>query len=283
MLSYRHAFHAGNFADVHKHVVLSLLVQGLQRKDAPFCYLDTHAGAGRYDLRCAEAQKNAEHLQGIVRLLNRNDIPAALHPYLTAVRAVNPANDTSSLDYYPGSPRIVRHLLRPQDRMILSEMHSTDAQHLYHEFAHDRQVVVLHQDGYQALKALLPPRERRGLVSMDPAFERRDEVSRMIAGLQTAVERWASGLYALWFPITNRAGLDDFYKRLEKTGIRKILLSELCLRPPLTARQLNGSAMAIINPPWQLDVGLRELSEWLLRALTDGNQGSQQVDWLVPE
>jgi 23S rRNA (adenine2030-N6)-methyltransferase len=283
MLSYRHAFHAGNFADVHKHAVLSLLVQGLLHKDAPFCYLDTHAGAGRYDLRCPEAQKNAEYLQGIVRLLQFKDIPAALQPYLTAIRAVNPANDTSSLHYYPGSPHIVRHFLRPQDRMVLTEMHPADAQHLYHEFADDQQVVVHHQDGYQALKAFLPPRERRGLVLMDPAFERREEVTHMIAGLKTAAARWASGLYALWFPITNRAGLSEFYKRLEKTGIRKILVSELCIRPPLTARQLNGSAMIIINPPWKLDAGLRDLSAWLCRALAADGQGSQRVDWLVPE
>ena len=283
MLSYRHAFHAGNFADVHKHTVLSLLVQGLLHKEAPLCYMETHAGIGRYDLNCAEAQKNAEHLQGIARLLQRDDVPADLQPYLDAVHAVNPGNAAASLRFYPGSPRIVHHLLRPQDRMLLTELHPADAQRLSQEFAADRQVLVQHLDGYQALKALLPPRERRGLVLMDPAFERRDETSHMIAALKTAMERWASGIYALWFPITNRAGLGDFYKRLEKTGIRKILVSELCIRPPLTARRLNGSAMAIVNPPWPLDEQLRQLAPWLCRALAIEGRGSQQVDWLVPE
>lgn len=282
MLSYRHVFHAGNFADVHKHAVLSLLVQGLLHKDAPLFYMDTHAGAGRYDLSCPEAQKNAEHLQGIVRLLQRDDVPAALRPYLAAVHAVNPDVNAPSLRYYPGSPLIVRHVLRPQDRMVLAELHPADVQHLYREFASDRRANVQHLDGYQAIKAFLPPKERRGLVLMDPAFERRNEAAHMIAGLKAAVERWASGLYALWFPITNRAGLNDFYHRLEKTGIRKILVSELCIRPPLTARQLNGSAMIIINPPWQLDVGLRKLSAWICRVLAAEGQGSQRVDWLVP-
>jgi len=280
MLSYRHAFHAGNFADVHKHVVLTLLVQSLLHKDSPFCYLDTHGGGGRYDLRSAEAQKNAEHQQGILRLWEYPDIPAAVQPYLDAVRA---CNTSSTLRYYPGSPRIARYFLRPQDRMILTELHPADAQQLQWEFANDPQVTVHHLDGYQGLKAFLPPQERRGLVLMDPAFERRDETKHMIDGLQTAARRWAHGMYALWFPITNRAALADFYKKLEKTGIRKILVSELCVRPPLTARQLNGSAMVIVNPPWQLDVTLIAVLPWLCQVLAEEGQGSYRADWLTPE
>ena len=283
MLSYRHAFHAGNFADVHKHAVLSLLVQNLLRKDTPFFYMDTHAGAGRYDLRAPEAQKNAEHRHGILRLWQHHEIPAALQPYLAAVKAINPTDTSGALRCYPGSPSIVRHMLRPQDRMVLTELHPADVQLLKHEFAEDRQVAIHHLDAYQGIKAFLPPQERRGLVLMDPAFERRDEPANMIAGLETAVQRWAHGLYALWFPITNRAGLSDLYKRLEKTGIRKILISELCVRPPLSARQLNGSAMVIINPPWQLDVTLGEVLPWLRQTLAEEGHGSQRIDWLVPE
>jgi 23S rRNA (adenine2030-N6)-methyltransferase len=283
MLSYRHAFHAGNFADVHKHAVLTLLLQSLLRKDSPFCYMDMHAGAGRYDLGSAESRKNAEHLRGIARLWQRDDIPAALRPYLDAVRSVNPSQDTAVPRSYPGSPRIARHFLRPQDRMVLSELHPSDIQHLSQEFFQDRQVAVYHLDAYQGIKALLPPKERRGLVLMDPAFERREELTRMISGLEAAVARWAHGLFALWFPITNRATLADFYRRLEKTGIRKILVSELCVRPPLTARQLNGSAMAIVNPPWRLDSELEEMLPWLCLALTDEGAGRCRIDWLVPE
>jgi len=281
MLSYRHAFHAGNFADVHKHAVLSLLLQSLTRKDAPYCYLDTHSGAGRYDLRSYEAQKNGEYRQGIQRLWDHPTVPAALQPYLDAVRAIN--GDDGMLHYYPGSPRIARHFLRPQDRMILSELHPDDAQRLRQAFAQDRQVAVHHLNGYQGIKAFLPPKERRGLILMDPAFERREELRDMISALTIAARRWANGMYALWFPITHRAALTDFYGQLEKTGIRKILVSELWIRAPQTARQLNGSAMAVINPPWQLEKNLEECLPWLSTVLEEPSKGGQQVAWLVAE
>lgn len=283
MLSYRHAFHAGNFADVHKHIVLSLLVQSLLHKDSPFCYLDTHAGAGRYDLRSAEAQKNAEHQLGIIRLWQRSDTPAILHPYLAAVQAINRHENQTVPRYYPGSPRIVRHFLRAQDRMVLTELHPADIQLLQQEFAGDAQVAIHHHDGYQGIKAFLPPKERRGLVLIDPAYERRDETAHMIAGLITAAKRWAHGLLAAWFPITNRAAAANLYKQLEKTGIRKILITELCVRPPLTARRLNGSAMIIINPPWRLDKTLQEVLPWLCRVLAVEEEGSHRVEWLVAE
>jgi len=284
MLSYRHAYHAGNFADVHKHVVLSLLVQSLLHKDSPFCYVDSHAGAGRYDLHASEAQKNAEHQQGIQRLCQQNEVPEAVRPYLAAVQAVNRPENKAAPRYYPGSPYIVRYFLRPQDRMVLTELHPTDFQLLQQEFANDRQVAVHHLDGYQGLKAFLPPQERRGLVLIDPAFERRDETAHMVAGAQIAHKRWAHGLFVMWLPITNRAAAADFYQRLEKIGLRKILVTEICIRPPVTARQLNGSAMIIINPPWQLDKTLREVLPWLGRVLAiHGEEGSHRVEWLVAE
>ena len=283
MLSYRHAFHAGNFADVHKHIVLSLLVESLLRKDAPFCYLDSHAASGRYDLHSTEAQKNGEYRQGILRLWQQVSVPDAVRPYLGAVQALNNPEITAEPRYYPGSPRIVRQFLRPQDRMILTELHPADFQRLQQEFAADRQVAVHHLDGYQGLKAFLPSQERRGLVLIDPAFERRDETRHMIEALQTACRHWAQGVYALWFPITNRSALDGFYQKLKKTGIRKILSCELCIRPPLTARHLNGSLMVIINPPWQTDDKLRAIQPWLATILADKGQGSHSVEWLVGE
>lgn len=283
MLSYRHAFHAGNFADVHKHIVLSLLVQSLLHKDAPFCCLDSHAGSGRYDLHSAEVQKNAEYRQGILRLWQQDSVPEAVRPYLAAVQSVNPSGHAAAPRYYPGSPRIVRHFLRPQDRMILTELHPADVQRLQQEFAADRQVAVHHRDGYQGFKAFLPPKERRGLVFIDPAFERRDETAHMITGLQTAYKRWAQGVFTLWFPITNRSALTGFYRMLEKTGIRKILSCELCVRPPVTARHLNGSVMVIINPPWQVDKTLRELQPWLAKVLAEDEEGGQRVEWLAAE
>lgn len=284
MLSYRHAFHAGNFADVHKHSVLSLLVQHLLRKDSPFCYLDSHAAAGRYDLRSAEAQRNGEYHHGIQRLWQqRGDPPEVLLPYLAAIRALNPGKDAALPRYYPGSPRIVRHLLRPQDRMVLTELHPADIQHLRREFAADRQVAVHHLDGYQGLKAFLPPKERRGLVLIDPAYERREEAERLLAGLRNGYQRWAQGIFALWLPITNRGALTAFHRKLEKSAIPKILSCELTIRPPLTARQLNGSCMMIINPPWQVDRAVSELQTWLATLLAADGQGEQRVHWLVEE
>lgn len=283
MLSYRHAFHAGNFADVHKHIVLSMAVGSLLHKDPPFCYLDSHAAAGRYDLHSAEALKNAEHQQGILRIWHLDGIPEEVQPYLSAVRSMNSPTAVDTPRYYPGSPRIVRHFMRPQDRMILTELHPDDFRRLRQEFAADRQVAVHHLDGYQGVKAFLPPKERRGLILMDPAYERRDEAARLIAALQAAYQRWPQGIFLLWLPITNRATLTDFYQRLEKTAIRKILGCELCIRPPITAHQLNGSAMIIINPPWQMDERLGELHPWLAEVLADKGKGGHQVTWLAGE
>ena len=283
MLSYRHAFHAGNFADVHKHVVLSVLIASLTRKDAPFCYLDTHAASGRHDLQGHEAQKKSEFAQGILRLWRQENIPDAVLPYIAAIQAVNPSGNSGEPRFYPGSPRLVRHFLRPQDRMILTELHPADFQQLRREFAGDRQVAVHHLDGYQALKAYLPPRERRGLVLIDPAYERRDEAVKTIAALQTAYKRWPQGVYALWFPVTNNGSLHKFYEMLAKSGIRKILGCELCVRPPLEARRLNGSLMVITNPPWHVDETLGKLQPWLAGILADSDYAAQRIQWLTTE
>jgi 23S rRNA (adenine2030-N6)-methyltransferase len=165
---YRHAFHAGNFADVHKHIVLSIAVRSLLHTESPFCCLDSHAGAGRYDLHSTEALRNAEYQQGILRLWQQASIPAGVRPYLAAVRNANSPASADTPRYYPGSPRILRHFMRSQDRMILTELHPDDFRRLRQEFATDRQAAVHHLDGYQGLKDLLPPKEGRGLILMDP-------------------------------------------------------------------------------------------------------------------
>ena len=284
MLSYRHAFHAGNSADVHKHIILSVIVQSLLNKDSPFCYLDTHAAASCYDLYSTEAQKNAEFRHGILRLWQeQGNAPTAVRAYLAAVQAANLRHSGDVLRYYPGSPRIVRHFLRTQDRMILTELHTADFQRLQKEFASDRQVSVHCLDAYQGLKAFLPPKERRGLVLIDPAYENRDEAARMIKGLQIAYKRWSNGVFMLWFPITNNSALDTFYQGLEKSGIRKILSCEFCLQAPVTARRLSGSVMIIINPPWRVDNTLQEIQPWLIDTLAEDGKGSQKVEWRIPE
>ncbi len=283
MLSYRHGFHAGNFADVHKHTVLTLLIEALQRKDKGFCYIDTHAGAGRYDLRGEFAGKLREHEHGIGRLWQAGDVPPELAPYLAAVRAANPSAGKESMRYYPGSPLIVRSMLRAQDRMVLMELHNTEAPVLAQLFAGDRQVVVHHQDGYQGLKAYVPLQERRGLVFIDPAYELPDEFESVVAGIQETHRRWPTGMIALWYPIQLRTMVTRLHRLLRETRIRKMLLCELLVQPDDVPKRLNGSGMIIINPPWQLDATLATLLRWLDHALVVVPHLRPRIEWLVSE
>lgn len=274
MLSYRHAFHAGNHADVFKHLVLSLLLQSLLKKEKAFFVLDTHAGAGRYHLGSEMARKNREFAGGIERLWGLPQLPEEMRPYLEAIRTTNPGQE---LRWYPGSPRILRHFLRPQDRLVLSELHPSEAREITREFAGDRQVRVEPADGYQTLKAQLPPRERRGLVHIDPAYELRDERRRVLEALADAHRRWATGIFAVWYPIQDRATADDFLRRLARLGLPKVLVTEFCVLPE-EAFRLTGSGMILVNPPWQLDEQLRHLLPWLSTQLGVGGHGTWRVE-----
>lgn len=278
-MNYRHIFHAGNFADVFKHVVLSLLLKSLHKKETPFCYLDTHAGASRYDLSSAAAQKNGEYRDGIKRLWNSQPMPE-LVDYLAAVRALN---DADSLRYYPGSPRVARFFLRPQDRAVLFELQPEECTQLKTEFAGDRQVLVQGQDGYAGLKALLPPKERRGLVLIDPPYESDKEFEQVIDGLRIAHARWDTGMYALWYPIKGRPPVERFHRMLVATGIRKILLAEFSPYPEDSGFRLNGCGMVVINPVWKLDETLHSVSSVLLERLRQHPAARAAVTWLVPE
>jgi 23S rRNA (adenine2030-N6)-methyltransferase len=286
MLSYRHGFHAGNFADVFKHVVLTLLIDALKRKETPFCYLDTHAGAGRYDLGSAHAQKNREHTEGIGRLWKVRDAPPEIRDYLAIVRAFNGEESSGKrvpLRYYPGSPRLVRALLRPQDRMVLTELHPTDFETLKEEFAGDRQVAVHHLDGYQGLKSFLPPKERRGLVLIDPAFEDSEEFKQLAGHLQTAVHRWTTGIYAIWYPLVADYPLARFHRAIKNSGIPKVLLIELSVYPEDNPVGLNGSGVLIVNPPWLIDEQLEGLLPRLWKSLSVNGQGGYRMEWLREE
>lgn len=278
-MNYRHVFHAGNFADVFKHAVLSLLLKSLHRKDTPFCYLDTHAGAGRYDLDGAAAQKTGEFREGILRLWHAEPLPV-LADYLAAVRAVNTGN---ALRYYPGSPAVAHFFLRPRDRMLLLELQPEECAQLKAQFAGDRRVTVLAQDGYAGLKAFLPPTERRGLVLIDPPYESNDEYARVVGGLRVAHARWGSGTYALWYPVKNRPPVERFHRALVGSGIRKMLLVEFAPYAEDTGFRLNGCGMIVINPPWQLEETLRSLLPGLLDVLRQHPSGHTGVSWLVPE
>ncbi|HRZ53800.1 MAG TPA: 23S rRNA (adenine(2030)-N(6))-methyltransferase RlmJ [Candidatus Contendobacter sp.] len=278
MLSYRHAFHAGNFADVFKHVLLVQLLRALHRKDKPFCVLDTHAGAGRYDLDSPPAQKNREFAGGIGRLWTQAGLSPELADYVAQVRAVNPGGP---LQYYPGSPRLVRALLRPGDRLLLTELHPAEHVALKTEFAGDRQVAVHHQDGYAALKALLPPLERRGLVLLDPAYELKDEFDRLIEAVQVIHRRWATGIIAIWYPILDRAPSLRWQRNLQQLAIPAILCAELGLYPYDVPLGLHGAGMVILNPPWKLDETLGRLLPELLQLLGVGDHGQTRLEWLA--
>lgn len=279
-VNYRHAYHAGNPADVLKHVVLVLLLEALRAKEKPFCVLDTHAGIGRYDLTGIEAGKTGEFRDGIGRLLEASPSSPALAAYLDLVRAENGAGP--GLSAYPGSPRIARAMLRSGDRLVLVELHPEDEATLRGLFRGDPQVSIHRRDAYEALRALLPPPERRGLVLVDPAFEVADEFQRMVAGIRAAHRRWETGLYALWYPIKHDAPVERFHGELAMTGIRRMLVVEMTLYRDRPADRLNGSGLVIVNPPWRLEEQLREALPPLHSALAkDG--GGVRIEWLVPE
>lgn len=281
-MNYRHAYHAGNFADVVKHAVLALAIERLKVKDGAFCVIDTHAGIGRYDLSAPAASKTGEYKTGIGRLLARDPetLPGELRPYLAAVKALNGGG---GLRWYPGSPRLVRSLLRRQDRLVALELHPEDAAALATLFGRDRQVTVRQADGYGGLKALLPPRERRGLVLIDPPYEVKDEFERLVQGLRQACRRWASGHYVIWYPIKDRPPVAAFHDALKATGIARILTVELLLRAADDPERLNGCGLVLVNPPWPIEDKLRKLMPVLGDVLGAQPDGGSGVEWLVPE
>lgn len=275
-MNYRHAFHAGNVADVVKHAVLVALIEQLRQKDTAFCYVDTHAGTGRYDLTSEAAAKTGEFQDGIGRLLAR-DPPPALAAYLSLVRAAQPQPDRVQI--YPGSPALVQALLRPQDRAILVELHPEDVQVLRRQFRNDTRVHVHHRDGYEALPAFVPPRERRGLVLIDPPFEERDELPALVGALEDAHRRWPTGQYAIWYPIKDRSPVEQFHGALANTGLRKLMVVELVATPE---RALRGSGLVLVNPPWRIEDALVPVLDQIAGALGRPD-AARRVDWLVPE
>lgn len=279
MLSYRHLFHAANFADVFKHALLTHLLLALNKKDKPYFFLDTHAGIGRYDLSQPWAQKNREFETGIKKLWEKDDAPAALKPYLDIVRAENPDGHAR---FYPGSPLIARRLIRPIDRIVATELNKTDCAELAALFARDRRVTVKLMDGYQSLKAHLPPKERRGLVLIDSSFDRAREFARIAEAVHAAHERWETGIYAIWYPLMGAGVTRGFERDLLATGIQKVLQFEFKILPD-DASTIPGCGMIIINPPWKFDTEMRTLLRWLWSALAVNGAGGVKVQWLARE
>lgn len=280
MLSYRHSFHAGNHADVLKHLVLTLILQALKQKEKGFFYLDTHAGTGRYSLLSAESEKTGEFLEGIACLWDRNDLPEEIKGYVDEIRKINRG---SRLKFYAGSPLLAVNQLRPQDRALLTELHPSDYPLLRQEFAKMENVTTKRDNGFQQLKAALPPKERRGLVLIDPPYELKEDYDLVVRGIEEGYKRFATGTYAIWYPVVLRQHVKRIVRGLEATGIRKILQIELAVRPDSDQRGMTASGMIVINPPWQLEAQMKKVLPYLTEVLVPEGTGSWSVSWITPE
>jgi len=280
MLSYRHQFHAGNIADVFKHSMLTRLLLGLGKKDKPYCVVDTHAGIGLYDLEHPWSQKTAEWRLGVGRVWARTDAPAALAPYLEAIRA---DNADGHLRHYPGSPRIARRLMRADDRLQLYELNKDDCAALQVVFSGIRNTAIHNQDGFSAIKASLPPKERRGLTFIDAAFDQADEFGRITRAIKEAHTRFATGMIAVWYPLMAPAAMQAFARSLQAIKLPKTLQLELSVYPEDWTAHIRGSGMIIVNPPFGLDREAPPMLDWLWRALSPEKQGGTRCEWLVPE
>lgn len=252
-MNYRHIFHAGNFADVFKHLILIDLIEALQKKEKGCCFIDTHAGLGIYDLRREEAERNPEYQTGILPLLklDQNKISSStLKKYLSLVQKMQPAHE---FRYYPGSPYILKHFLRPQDTLMLNEWHPDDCKTLKKQFS-DSQIHTHHRDAYEFLPAMLPPTPRRGLVLIDPPYEDKDEFQKLFVLIKQSVEKFPNGIYAIWYPIVHREH-ESFCRKIQNYFSENHLKKELILTDQFTPDQngLRGCGMLIINPPYQID------------------------------
>jgi 23S rRNA (adenine2030-N6)-methyltransferase len=280
MLSYRHAYHAGNFADVMKHVVLTALLRYLTRKEAALCYIDTHAGAGAYDLNSGYAEKTGESDLGIAKLWSRKDAPKAVQDYLALVHQFNSA---PKLAKYPGSPWFAATLLRPQDRMLLCEMHSTDFPLLETMFKRDRRVHCHKEDGYRYSAGLVPPIERRGLVFMDPSYELASEYDTAVATIAKLHLKFSTGTYALWYPILDERRTASLRRQLEKHPIRDVLHLALRVSDKNSQPGMYGSGMIVINPPWTLRSDMESALAFLATELGTNRGATFEIEQWVEE
>ncbi len=281
MLSYRHSFHAGNHADVLKHIVLMLILENLKQKEKGFYYLDTHAGVGRYRLFGDEAEKTAEFVEGIGRLWDKTDLPPDVQRYVDLIKKLNYGG--KELRYYAGSPLIAAQLLRAQDRALLTELHPSDYPLLRNNFKQFENITAKRDNGFQQLKATLPPKERRGLVLIDPPYELKEDYDLVVKAVEEGYKRFATGVYAIWYPVVLRQQTKRIIKGLEATGIREILQIELAIRPDSDQRGMTASGMIVINPPWTLEGQMRQILPYLTQTLVPEGTGSWQVSWITPE
>ena len=280
-MNYRHGYHAGNFADVMKHALQLICLNYLQQKDKPFFVLDTHAGIGMYDLWGEQSQKTGEWEQGIARLLAATDRPPELTDYCELVNQLNPDGE---LRFYPGSPWLAQHKLRAADQLALCELHPVDGLLLEENFTYDPQVQVhVGKNGYAALKALLPPPAKRGMVLIDPPFEERDEFEQVVAGLSEGLKRWANGVYAVWYPIKDPLMIGDFHQQVKALKGPKTYAVDMLIRDAQDSTRLNGCGMLFINPPYGLLQQLDTVMPYLTALLAQDEGASWQGQWVVSE
>lgn len=276
MLSYRHGFHAGYWADVHKHVLLAVLLEHLRRKDTPFCVVDAFAGDGVYDLTSAEAQKTGEFRDGIGKLWRQSAAPAAVQWYLDQVRSMNAGG---RLVRYPGSPALALAAMRASDRLILGELHPTGNAALRRWAKGDPRIAVHRRDGYELLGALLPPPVRRGLVLVDPSYEIKTEYDTLPGALARALAKWPQGIYVVWYPVLPEARHAAMLDALAAGPAAACLKSEIGPAPP-PSTGMRAAGVVVINPPWQIDAEVAAMGDWLVPSLWPGAAGCHTLEWL---
>ncbi|MCB5206833.1 23S rRNA (adenine(2030)-N(6))-methyltransferase RlmJ [Methylovorus mays] len=281
MLSYRHAFHAGNHADVLKHFVLMQVLQYTGQKGKPYWYIDTHAGAGKYALDTGYATQNAEFESGISRLWQATDLPAPLAEYVHLIRQENP---DGKLRLYPGSPAVAEACLRDEDRMRLFELHPNDFKLLRQTFQHGgRKVMLFADDGFAGIKALLPPPPRRAVVLIDPPYEEKQDYQRVVTALQDALQRFATGTYIIWYPLLQRAEPQQMIDKLKRLQLPSWLHVTLTVQHPSEEGfGMHGSGLFIVNPPWTLPATLQETLPWLTESLGQDNGADYTLEHLIP-
>ena len=274
MLSYRHAFHAGNFADVLKHSVLTLVLEYMTRKDKGFYYIDSHSGAGMYQLTDEYAQKTGEYKDGIAKLIENDDLPEALQPYIDLVKILNEdaINDNGEITLYPGSPGIARQFTRRQDSAHLFELHPADIEHLKTYSQRWNKSHVKQSDGYQGVLSLVPPPNRRGVVLIDPPYELKEDYIKAVRTIVNAYKKFATGTYILWYPVVKRELVEQMENAFKKSDVRNVIQVEYCQKSDTQEYGMTGTGLFIVNPPWQLTQQLEEILPYLIEKL--GNKES---------
>ncbi|WP_068315719.1 23S rRNA (adenine(2030)-N(6))-methyltransferase RlmJ [Polycladidibacter hongkongensis] len=286
-MNYRHIYHAGNIGDVLKHITQTLIIEYLKKKPAPFRVFDTHAGIGIYDLSSEQAQKTGEWQKGVALVLQAIEaqtIPPQVHQLLSPwLEVVNQLNPQGNLETYPGSPELAKRLLRKEDRLTLTELHPADFASLKETYGNDKKIKVIELDAWLALGSFLPPKERRGLVLIDPAFEVEDEFSRLTDGLSRGYKKWQTGVYAAWYPVKNQRSVANMVLSLAEQGVRNVLRLELSAGRISPDAPMKSSGMLIINPPYTLKTQMELLLPWLCQATSENEGAYFEVEQVIEE